>query len=183
MSSVQLPTTPPSVPVLAAEALYRQLFEKNRAVQLLIDPTSGRILDANPAACTFYGYKHEELTRMRITEINTLSEEEVIQEMQRAVQKKRLFFCFRHRLASGAERDAEIYTSPIQTQDGVVLHSIIHDVTSRVEAEQQPWRGKPNGSRSGQGFTAPFSASARSRRWTRRTPRPCSAFSRSHSPM
>ncbi len=137
MSSVQLPTTPPSVPVLAAEALYRQLFEKNRAVQLLIDPTSGRILDANPAACTFYGYKHEELTRMRITEINTLSEEEVIQEMQRAVQKKRLFFCFRHRLASGAERDVEIYTSPMQTQDGVVLHSIIHDVTSRVEAEQQ----------------------------------------------
>ena len=37
------------------DALYRQMFEKNRAVQLLIDPVDGAILDANLAAAEFYG--------------------------------------------------------------------------------------------------------------------------------
>jgi len=36
--------------------VFRQMFERNRAVQLLLDPETGRILDANPAACEYYGY-------------------------------------------------------------------------------------------------------------------------------
>ena len=30
--------------------VHRQIFEKNLAVQLLVDPESGRIVEANPAA-------------------------------------------------------------------------------------------------------------------------------------
>jgi len=37
-----------------ADASYRQLFEQNAAVQLVVDPTSGAILDANRAAAEFY---------------------------------------------------------------------------------------------------------------------------------
>ncbi len=42
------------------EDIFRQMFERNRAVQLLPDPETGRILDANPAACEYYGYSRED---------------------------------------------------------------------------------------------------------------------------
>ncbi|MGZ7030711.1 MAG: GAF domain-containing protein, partial [Thermoanaerobaculia bacterium] len=39
-----------------SEVRYRQMFENNRAVQLVLDPDDGRIVDANMAASDFYGY-------------------------------------------------------------------------------------------------------------------------------
>ncbi|HEV7664110.1 MAG TPA: CHASE3 domain-containing protein, partial [Chloroflexota bacterium] len=39
-----------------SERRYRQMFENNEAVKLLVDPNGGIIVDANAAACTFYGY-------------------------------------------------------------------------------------------------------------------------------
>ena len=56
----------------AGDDLYRQIFERNRTVQLLIDPATGRIVDANPAACRFYGYSREDLTTRKISDINAL---------------------------------------------------------------------------------------------------------------
>ena len=53
--------TPPSAPVqpsdspLAGEHLFRSLFDHHAAVNLLIDPRTGRIIDANEAAARFYG--------------------------------------------------------------------------------------------------------------------------------
>ena len=40
---------------LVGNASYRDLFGRNRAVQLLVNPRTMVIVDANPAACTFYG--------------------------------------------------------------------------------------------------------------------------------
>src|SRR5207247_2877091 len=54
----------------AGDDLYRQIFERNRTVQLLIDPAPGRIVDANPAACRFYGYSRADLTTRKISDIN-----------------------------------------------------------------------------------------------------------------
>ena len=45
---------------------YRQMFENNSAVKLLIDPTTGAIVDANDAACRFYGYSRADLTNLNI---------------------------------------------------------------------------------------------------------------------
>ena len=42
-----------------SEERYRSLFEDNHAVMLLIDPQSGAIVDANPAACAWYGWTRE----------------------------------------------------------------------------------------------------------------------------
>src|SRR5512143_701667 len=67
------------------EELYRVLFEENRAIKLLIDPDTGAIVEANDAACEFYGYPAEKLLAMRITDINILPPERVREEMQRAV--------------------------------------------------------------------------------------------------
>ncbi len=114
---------------------YRQMFEKNRTVQLLIDPLSGLIFDANPAAVEFYGYELDTLKRMKISAINLSSEEKIAEALRQAVAEQQLVFLFRHRLASGEVREVEVRSSPVTIGSQQLLHSIIHDVTDQVRAE------------------------------------------------
>jgi len=118
-----------------SETRYRQIFETNQAIKLLIDPTDGRIVAANQAAACFYGYDISTLTQMRITDINVLSEAEINQEMESARNTERLFFEFRHRLASGEIREVEVYSGPVKTPPRDLLYSIVQDVTERHRAE------------------------------------------------
>src|SRR5258706_9305736 len=72
-----------------SERRYRQMFENNRAVQLLIDPENGHIVDANMAASEFYGWDIETLRKMNISQINTLDEERIRSEMTSATEQQR----------------------------------------------------------------------------------------------
>lgn len=119
-----------------SEARFRQMFEKHAAIMLLIDPASGKIMDANPAAVKFYGYSREQLCSMSINEINVLSEEEIAAERKKAASQERNHFIFPHRLASGEQRIVEVHSSPIGYQDRQLLFSIIHDITERKQAER-----------------------------------------------
>ncbi len=119
-----------------SETRYRELFEGNRAVELLIDPQDGSIIDANYAAASYYGYSRKKLRKMRISDINTLSEEEIAHEMERAREQKNDYFIFRHRLASGEVRDVEVHSGPVEVSGKTLLYSIIHDVTARIHSER-----------------------------------------------
>ncbi len=120
-----------------SQSRYHSLFENNHAVILLIRPGTGRIVDANPAAAEFYGYTRKQLTSMSITEINTLTEEDVFREMRRARSRRQRTFLFRHRLASGEVRDVEVYSGPIEVSGKTLLYSIVHDITARKKAEDE----------------------------------------------
>ena len=120
----------------SSELRYRQMFENNRAVQILLDPATGEIVDANVAACDFYGYTREELRTMFIWNINVLSEEQIRGEMERAARQQRSYFVFRHMVASGAVRDVEVHSGPLEVSGRKLLYSIIHDVTERKRAEE-----------------------------------------------
>jgi PAS domain S-box-containing protein len=117
-----------------SEARYRSIFQNNHAVMLLIDPADERIVDANPAAERFYGYGRDELCQMPITQINTLGEAEVREEMEKAKSAGRSNFEFRHRLASGAIRDVEVYSGPAPAGGRELLYSIVHDATEKRRA-------------------------------------------------
>ncbi|MCD6117586.1 PAS domain S-box protein [bacterium] len=119
-----------------SESRYRSLFHNNYSVMLIIDPGTGDIVDANSAACKFYGWKHSELTKMKIQKINTLSDLEVKHEMQKAKNENRNHFYFKHRLSSGEIRDVEVYSGPIKLSGKDYLYSIVHDITDRIHAEE-----------------------------------------------
>ena len=120
-----------------SETRYRSLFENSSSVMLIIDPTDGRILQANPSAERFYGWTAEDLTSMRIQEINQDLDADVQKSMTAARTQERNVFYFQHRTASGSIRDVEVYSSPIQWEGKDVLHSIIHDITDRVALEAE----------------------------------------------
>jgi len=90
------------------------------------------------SATEFYGYTHEEFIGMDIDDLNTLSHEKIQAEMDLAVQEKRSFFEFTHKLKNGEIRNVEVHASPSTTLDGKkVLFSIIHDVTDIVAAKKK----------------------------------------------
>ena len=119
-----------------SEERYRSLFRYNHAVMLLIDPATGAIVDANPAACAYYAYSHAELISRNITDINLLPRDQVFKEMQRAMSLQCRQFFFRHRLAGGDVRHVEVFSGPIRLQGRNLLYSIIHDITARRRAEE-----------------------------------------------
>jgi two-component system cell cycle sensor histidine kinase/response regulator CckA len=123
--------------VMESEERYKSLFNNNHTVMLLTDPETADIVDANPAACAFYGYSKNDLTAMKITDVHTLTDEQVHQEMQKAKREQQNRFSFRHRLATGEIRDVEVYSGPISVQGKTLLYSIINDVTDRRRTEDK----------------------------------------------
>ena len=119
-----------------SETLFRKLFEDHAAVELIVDPNTGNIIDANEAAAVFYGWSREQLKQTKIQEINTLSPEEVKKEMEKARARKKIHFEFRHRRADGSVRDVDVFSSKIEVKGKDLLHSIVHDITDRKLAEE-----------------------------------------------
>jgi len=119
----------------ASEERFRTLFETNAAVMLLIDPDTGRIIEANQSAVNYYGWSLSELNGMCIQDINTLSPEAIMNEINRTRTAGALLLNFRHRRADGSIRDVEVSSSRITVDDKDLLYSIIHDITDRKIAE------------------------------------------------
>ena len=53
-----------------SEYKFRSIFNNKQTTMLIINPETGDILDANPAACNYYQYSHDEITKLKITNIN-----------------------------------------------------------------------------------------------------------------
>ena len=114
---------------------YQDIFEKCRTVKLLIDPESGRVVEANGVACEFYGYTREALTALHLWDLNMLDEDVARQRLAAAVRAQHTEFDVGHRLASGEVRDVRVYSSLVKTGGRPLLHAIIIDVTERRRVE------------------------------------------------
>lgn len=116
---------------------YEGLFDNNHAAMLIIDPAEGRIIDANPAAVRYYGWSRDEMRTKRMSDINTLSREEIAQAMGRARAMNQNFFQFRHRRADGSVHDVEVYSGPVRLRGQDLLYSLVFDITERKRAEAE----------------------------------------------
>jgi PAS domain S-box-containing protein len=123
--------------VRASEKKFNNAFHNHSAVKLIFDPDNGNILDANNAAARFYGWTVEELRKMNISQINTLSFAEFKNNLERAGNSDNIHFNFRHRLANGKIKNVEVFSSTIDIDGKQFRHSIIHDVTSKKRAQNQ----------------------------------------------
>jgi diguanylate cyclase (GGDEF)-like protein/PAS domain S-box-containing protein/putative nucleotidyltransferase with HDIG domain len=113
------------------------MIENHDAVMLLLEPESGRIVSANPAAMQFYGYSKEELLKLNMTDINTLGKDIAEDLRHRALLRRQRRFTSPHRLKSGEVRMVDVYSCPIPYNGKTMLYSIIFDVTQREEATKQ----------------------------------------------
>jgi len=119
-----------------SESRYSSIFQNNHTVMLLVDLEKWSIVDANPAACAFYGYEKGDLVGKSISDINLLDKKELSERLAEAMQKPRTKFYFSHRIADGRMRDVEVHTGPITLDGKQLLYSIIHDVTEQKRIER-----------------------------------------------
>ncbi|GAB2183456.1 hypothetical protein LAB1_07650 [Roseibium sp. LAB1] len=109
---------------------------------ILIDPDTGKILDANIAAEKFYGFDRDTLRSMSIQNFNQLTPEQVEAERQLAKTEHRNFFIFRHKLADGSVRSVEVHSTPVDYGGGKALLSVVHDISADRERQEELWHYK-----------------------------------------
>jgi len=120
-----------------SEGRFRTLFNSQSAIQALLDPDTGKVLDVNQTAAKWYGWSVEELKQMYTRDINTLSQAEIEKSLQTVDAKEHNKFIGRHRRADGSIRDVEIFRNRIEVDGKSVIHVITHDITERKLAEEE----------------------------------------------
>ena len=121
----------------AREELAMSFFTNQAAINLLVDPEDGSIVNANPAATEFYGYPPDVLRSMKIYDINLFSRETVEAAMKQAITERRMHYVFPHKLSNGEIREVETYSSGFVFRGKTLLSSIIHDVTEKRRIERE----------------------------------------------
>ncbi|MCW9014900.1 MAG: PAS domain S-box protein [Gammaproteobacteria bacterium] len=120
-----------------SEQRYRQMFESNQAIKLVINPVKNTIDDANPAAADFYGYTIDELKGMPLRQINVLSDDKLSELINSSKEQSLGFYSCPHRLANGDIRFVEVRDGRMEIDGQDLLYSIVHDVTVSKQAEDQ----------------------------------------------
>jgi len=120
-----------------SEERYSSLFENNNCIMLLINPENGDIVDANPAACKYYGYSREQITRMNVSDINTLPKERLLRDLNKALDGDKKHLIFRNRLSDGSLRYVETYIGPIYIEGKRLMYSIVYDISERKKYQRE----------------------------------------------
>ncbi len=124
------------IKTINSEVQYRNLFHKSKAIMFLLDAETGEIYDVNETAIEKYGYTLEEFRNLNIKDINTLPNDEVQAEIDKARIDKKSFFKFKHILKDNSIIDVEVHSGPIELNGKQFLLTSLFDVTDKVEKER-----------------------------------------------
>jgi PAS domain S-box-containing protein len=116
---------------------FRNYFEKNSVCNLLlVNPKTGKIIDYNPSALSYYGYTKEKLLSKSIFDINILSNDKIRDKMDKAIAEKMKVFHTKHQLSNGQIRDVEITVNLITAGIKPFLAVIVTDLSHLNNSEK-----------------------------------------------
>jgi diguanylate cyclase (GGDEF)-like protein/PAS domain S-box-containing protein len=115
---------------------YRQMFDGNRTVQLVVESGSGRIVDANPAACAFYGRPSAAMRQLDLRDLSAVTIDDTGRALPALLSHGGGSFVRHHRAAGGEIREVEVHCNPIQIDGRALMYAIVHDVSARRRAEE-----------------------------------------------
>lgn len=121
---------------------FYQIFTQSPAIWLVIDPETGRIIDANAAATNFYGYSIGELRALTIFEINIASTMRITELMNSVKNSSEKPIIFQHKLKNGFIKDVQVYSSPFLFNTRILLSSIIIDITESKKDKEELQRSR-----------------------------------------
>lgn len=118
-----------------SERRYRDLFDKNHLINLLVDPASGRIVDASEEACAFFGHSCALLAQQSLDALGLRSRDgqaPVADFLRAAGTAARELDC---RARDGQPRVLEAHAGEVEAGGRNLLLVTLHDVTARRRAE------------------------------------------------
>ncbi len=118
--------------------LFRNLIDQSNDAIFVIDPETGRILDANNKACSSLGYRREELLSMHVFDFaTTLPDHFFWKEHAQEVKKKG------HLILEGQQRRKDSTILPVEVNISYIslgknnyMLSVVRDITERKQAEE-----------------------------------------------
>ena len=119
-----------------SENRYHTFFTSGDAIKLVIDVSTGAIIDANPAAIKFYGYDLLKITNMFMCDLNDFNKDECLNLLSEMEKIPLSHHVLKHRLANNELRDVDVYTTPIKLNNKILLNFTIHDITEFRRLEQ-----------------------------------------------
>jgi len=117
-------------------AAQHEAFVNSPAVQLLLDPSSGEVVEANAAAAAFYGYSPAELRGMTVWQLGG-SREGGPRGQAKAPLEPGNVMAARHRIATGELRDVEVRAGLLHKGGRQLIFSTVSDITERLQRERE----------------------------------------------
>lgn len=122
-----------------SEVRYRRLFETAQDAILILDATSGKILDANPYIKNMLGYSQEELVGKELWEIGLFNDIDQNKTAFRELQQER-YIRYEHlplETKSGKAIEIEFVSNVYTVDNHDVIQCNIRDITERARLERQ----------------------------------------------
>lgn len=119
-----------------SEKRYKQMFEDNNAIMLLINPENGKIEDANPSALKFYAIAKDEMLNKSIFDFARDSEVSPT-DVLNSLTNDNEFEISQYLEATDSLRHLKIHLSRIDNEDKTTVFCIIDDVTVQKNASDQ----------------------------------------------
>ncbi len=113
-----------------SEARYRALFEGIPVPVYVVDPATGRMLDANPAVTHVYGWKRSEFLKLSRRDLETPPRRPSPPDGTSAAP---LVY---HRRRDGTVFPVDVTLSRVQLGGNTVTIEAVRDISARVELEQ-----------------------------------------------
>lgn len=122
---------------IESEVQYRGLFQMSNTMMFLLESETGQIIDANEATLKKYGYSHDEMTKLNIKDINTLPNEEVQAELDKARNDETNYFEFKHILKNGDIMEVEVHSGPLEINGKQFVLTSVFDITELIKKERK----------------------------------------------
>lgn len=116
---------------------YEILFRENPSVNLLIDPKTNMITDANNAALRFYGYSIDEIKLLHITKISALPLADAKEKIHQAIEGFNRNYVSRHHRKNGELRDVEVSVDQLNLHGKRYIYVNVTDITERLQTERE----------------------------------------------
>ena len=110
-------------------SMFYDMFMSHGSIMYMVDIETGRFVDVNRAALSFYGYTRQEMLSMYIYEINRLDPDIVKDAIKKASDREQTYFSIKHYTADNEKKFVNLYTYPVVLNERDVLFSVISDVT------------------------------------------------------
>ncbi|USD67728.1 EAL domain-containing protein [Vibrio sp. SCSIO 43136] len=121
----------------STEARFRSFFESNNCVMLLVDPDTQEIIDANKAACDFYGYTTQHMRRKTLAGLQVEQSMAKLSNKPLPLLESNYTIQQVHHCANKEIRTVELHFTPISYESHLQAFILVQDITERKEAEKQ----------------------------------------------
>ncbi len=120
--------------VARSEESYRRFLRQARDAIFLVEPTTGRILDANPSAETMHSRSSDELKALTVADLRPPSERSEVPSQIATARTTGLLVEATHLRGDGTPFPVEISSGGGEVEGRKVLISIVRDTSARQES-------------------------------------------------